>query len=350
MTDRDLSLTRRQAIGVAGAGGVAFLFAGCGSGTPGAVGTELAEAASATCVMTPAKTEGPFFVDEKLNRSDVRSQSDGSDVQPGTPLVLTMYVFDANGDCAPVPGAVVDLWHASASGQYSDVAQDGTSGRDWLRGYQVTDAEGKVTFVTIWPGWYPGRAVHIHFKVRAASSEFTSQMFFADAQNEAVFAGPAYRSRGNPSTTDGQDGILGGDADTLTLRPTGSATGYRADFSVGLAAGGTATPAPSAAPSPDTAVTAPLDSAKVVRTAAGRRQVRIRISPAEPVTLAARLTRNGNRIAGRKVTLVAGTHVVKLDLGSALRPGPARLTLKLADAAGNTQTIRRSLHVPTRRG
>ena len=103
MPSSDLPLTRRQAL-AAGAGGVALLFAGPLRG--GAAG-DVAEAASATCVMTPEKTEGPYFVDEALNRSDIRASKDGSGLQPGAPLALTMYVFDA-------------------AGEYSDVAQNGT--------------------------------------------------------------------------------------------------------------------------------------------------------------------------------------------------------------------------------
>src|SRR4051812_18058290 len=65
--------------------------------------------------MTPARTEGPYFVDENLN-SDVTAGSDGTSVQPGTPLTLTMYVFDADRDCALVSGAQLDIWHANAAG------------------------------------------------------------------------------------------------------------------------------------------------------------------------------------------------------------------------------------------
>lgn len=180
-------ITRRTALGTA-AGGMAFLFVGSrASLLP--LGDDVAEAAAATCTMTPEKTEGPYFVDEKLNRSSI------VDGQDGTPLALTMYVFDASADCAPVSGAQVDIWHANADGRYSDEAQSGTTGQTWLRGYQVTDAEGKVMFNTIWPGWYTGRAVHIHFKVRKDGLEFTSQMFFTDEMNAKVFAAAPYASR-----------------------------------------------------------------------------------------------------------------------------------------------------------
>lgn len=326
--------TRRQAIGIAGATGVAFLFAGAPRG--GLLEAGPAEAASATCVMTPEKTEGPYFVDEKLNRTDIRGG------QPGTTLTLTMYVFDADDDCAPVSGAMVDIWHASASGRYSDIAQNDTTGENWLRGYQLSDAKGKVTFTTIWPGWYQGRAVHIHFKVRSGGSEFTSQMFFTDEMNDRVFAAAPYAARGDAETLDGEDGILGSDASTLTLHPSASGGGYAADFSVGLSLGGASEPE-------DAVVAAAFASAKVVRLASGRRQLRIRLKAREKVTLAARVTRNGHRLAYRKVTRGAGTHVIRLSLGSGVRAGAARLTLKLADGSGNRKNSSRSLHVPKRR-
>src|SRR5262249_54783384 len=158
-----------------------------------AFGPETAEAASGSCVMTVAKTVGPYFVDEKLNRSDVRSNTSDGAVQAGIPLTLKLQVFDADNDCAPVSGATVDIWHANAAGLYSDESANGTSGQNWLRGYQTTDSGGAVTFTTIYPGWYTGRTVHIHFKVRVYNGatetlEFTSQLFFTDDMNKQVFS------------------------------------------------------------------------------------------------------------------------------------------------------------------
>ena len=138
---RSDGMTRRAAIGAGAAGGVALLFAGI-KGTSGgslldALGPDLAEAAAGTCTMTPAKTVGPYFVDEKLSRSDVRTNSSDGAVQAGVPLTLRLQVFDADNDCAPVKGATVDIWHANATGIYSDVAGNNTVGQNWLRGYQT---------------------------------------------------------------------------------------------------------------------------------------------------------------------------------------------------------------------
>jgi len=140
-------------------------------------------------VARPAQTEGPYFVEEALNRSDIRvDPSDGS-VKPGTPLELTLLIARlGRAGCAPLAGARVDVWHSDHLGVYSDVTDPGgsTVGRKFLRGYQLTDGDGRVRFLTVYPGAYQGRTVHIHFKVRAPQGqrpgyEFTSQLYFDDA-------------------------------------------------------------------------------------------------------------------------------------------------------------------------
>ena len=167
-------------------------------------GTQRAEAAALACVLTPDKTEGPYFVDERLNRADIRVDPSNGSVQPGVPLRLTITVLDMDNACAPVAGAAVDIWHANAEGRYSDVSANGTVGRKYLRGYQVTDANGAVQFTTVYPGWYSGRAIHIHFKIRkfdgsSTTYEFTSQIFFDESVNQAVLAeGPSARA-GRPT-------------------------------------------------------------------------------------------------------------------------------------------------------
>jgi protocatechuate 3,4-dioxygenase beta subunit len=347
------AVTRRTALGAAGAGGVALLFAGIKSGPAGglldALGPDIAQAAAATCVMTPAKTEGPYFVDEKLNRSDIRSNTSDGAVQAGVPLTLRMYVFDANNDCAPVQGATVDIWHCNASGIYSDVSQNGTVGQNWLRGYQTTDANGLVTFTTIYPGWYSGRAVHIHFKVRlpTQSLEFTSQMFFTDEMNAAVYAANApYSSRPTPDVKDSQDNILGSDAATLTLHPTSNGSGgYAADFSVGVSKGSGGSGGDTTTTPADTALSAALKATTMIRTALGTRQLRLKIKTDETITVTAKLTRSGKTIASRKVKLTAGTKNVKVTIPTATKAGAAKLRLTLADAAGNKRTYARNVHV-----
>src|SRR2546428_8296236 len=136
-----------------------------------------------SCVLTAALTEGPYFVDEKLYRSDIRTDPVTGDVSEGVLLELTFNVARvANAACTPLTGAYLDVWHCDAGGVYSDVSAAG-AGEKFLRGYQITDASGAARFTTVYPGWYSGRAVHIHFKLRlfagaSTSYEFTSQFFF----------------------------------------------------------------------------------------------------------------------------------------------------------------------------
>ncbi|MGB3138331.1 MAG: hypothetical protein WBB18_16100, partial [Nodosilinea sp.] len=109
------------------------------------------------CTVRPQQTEGPFFVDEGLSRSDIRSDPAMGAVKPGVPLTLQFQVSQVGNDnCMPLAGAVVDVWHCDATGVYSDVAdrRASTVGQKFLRGSQVTNADGIVEFITIYPGWY----------------------------------------------------------------------------------------------------------------------------------------------------------------------------------------------------
>lgn len=197
---------------------------------------------SPMCVLTPAQTEGPYFVDERLNRSDIRSDPADGSMRAGIPLVLTLRVaaLGANA-CAPLPGAFVDVWHCDADGVYSDVVDSSTDtrGRKFLRGHQLTDTQGIVRFTTIYPGWYPGRAVHIHFKVRAqatsgAQHELTSQLYFDEAVTERVFAREPYVRSGRGWPRNAADGIFRRGGERLMLAPVEAEQGYAAAFDVTL--------------------------------------------------------------------------------------------------------------------
>ena len=213
------------------------------SGTAGAVATTGAAVAVPSCIVRPAATEGPYFVDEKLNRSDVRSEPSTGAVKPGAVLALSFNVARvSSGSCVSLASAQVDIWHCDALGVYSDASDAGfnTRGQKFLRGYQLTDANGKATFTTIYPGWYQGRAVHIHFKIRTTAAsgsvaDFTSQLFFDDALNSQVFATAPYSQKGSGWIRNAQDGIYSGGGDKLLLKPTQSAAGYAAIFDIGLA-------------------------------------------------------------------------------------------------------------------
>jgi len=230
-------LSRREVVAYLGATGVAWLMAGSLNSRRAVAGMP-----GPSCVVRPEQTEGPYFVDERLNRSDIRSDPTDGRVRPGTPLVLTLRIsrLDA-GDCQPLPGAQVDIWHCDALGVYSDVQDPGfnTIGQKFLRGYQVTDAHGEARFVTIYPGWYPGRTVHIHFKIRTApvaqrSFEFTSQLYFDDVLTDRVHAAPPYAANGLRTARNQHDGIFRRGGDQLMLAPTIVAEGYAAAFAIGL--------------------------------------------------------------------------------------------------------------------
>jgi protocatechuate 3,4-dioxygenase beta subunit len=177
---------------------------------------------------TPQQTGGPYFVDGMPNRYDIRSDPSTGSVQQGNPLLLVIHVYSAeNGSCVPVKGARVDIWHANSQGIYSAVKDFGTTGQQFLRGYQVTAANGTVHFNTIYPGWYQGRTIHIHVMVRTfegsnKSLEWTSQLYFNNSINELVHTQLPYTKHGPPTTTNEQDGIYtGASTDGLLISNSG---------------------------------------------------------------------------------------------------------------------------------
>ena len=202
---------------------------------PAAPATAAATVAVPSCVVRPALTDGPFFVDGKLDRSDIRSDPATGAVSAGAPLVLTFSVSRLSGTaCTTLADAIVDLWQCDALGVYSDVSGPG-AGRKFLRGFQRTDAQGRARFTTVYPGWYQGRTVHLHFKIRSGASEFSSQLFFDDAFTDGVFAEAPYSQRPNRTTRNANDGIFGQNGRQLTLQCVPSPSGgYAAAFDIGL--------------------------------------------------------------------------------------------------------------------
>jgi protocatechuate 3,4-dioxygenase beta subunit len=169
--------------------------------------------------------------DERLNHSDIRSDPSDGSVRDGTPLTLAFAVARLDGSsCTALEGAVVDIWHCDAAGVYSDVQDTGfnTVGKKFLRGYQVTDANGNATFVTIYPGWYQGRTVHIYLKIRpdpdsTEGFEFTSQLCFDDDLTDTIDAQQPYVAKGTRTTRNANDGIYTNGGDELLLAPTARA-------------------------------------------------------------------------------------------------------------------------------
>jgi protocatechuate 3,4-dioxygenase beta subunit len=218
---------------------------------PGAAGAAVAPLSSALaqtalCVVRPELTEGPYFVADQLNRSDIRSEPSDGSVKEGTPLTVTFNVMQvgSGGGCNALSGAQVDLWHCDALGTYSGVSDPsfpggGTIGLQFLRGYQLTDASGAARFSSIFPGWYSGRAVHIHFKIRTTDPsggayEFTSQFFFDDAFVDQVHALAPYNSKGSRDTRNDVDMIFNSGGDQLLLTATSTGSGYAAALPIAL--------------------------------------------------------------------------------------------------------------------
>lgn len=201
-------------------------------------------AALPSCIVRPEQTEGPYFVDEKLDRADIRVDPTDDSVRPGVPLRLQFNVSRiSGGNCEALSGAIVDVWHCDAGGVYSDVrdSRSDTRGKKFLRGYQVTDTKGIAQFDTIYPGWYEGRAVHIHFKIRAGSAssrarEFTSQLYFDEAVTDRVHREMPYSHRGRRTTMNEGDFAYRRGGNQLIPTLTRDRQGYRANFDIGLRA------------------------------------------------------------------------------------------------------------------
>lgn len=247
--DRQLGrmLTRREALAALGVGGGALAAGRWAPGAfmglaPAARGDEIARALPA-CVVRPEQTEGPFFVDTRLDRSDIRSDPSTGAASEGAPLTLGFNVSQISGGaCTVLAGALVDVWQCDAAGVYWGV--DGGGGpasareRQFLRGHQRTDANGVARFTTVFPGWYGGRAVHVHFKVRTDVAgqpyEFTSQLYFDEALIDRVHAQAPYAARGRRQTTNADDRIFRDEGASLMAQVSEAGAGYAATFDLGL--------------------------------------------------------------------------------------------------------------------
>lgn len=235
-------LSRREVLTLLGASGIAAL-AGC---KPSREVAEIGMAAGSvlpSCIVRPEQTEGPYFVDGRLHRSDIRSDPATGAIKAGALLQLGVVVsrIGERGACTPLPGAQVDLWQCDATGIYSGVKDPSfdTIGQQFLRGYQLTDASGTARFTTIYPGWYRGRTVHVHFKVRTEPSaarghEFTSQIYFDDAFTDRVHAREPYASMGVRSVRNEGDRIYQRNGKDLMIAVSEEAQGYAGTFHLGL--------------------------------------------------------------------------------------------------------------------
>ncbi len=263
-------LSRRRALGLLGGAVGGITLAGCSGGSSevdattssssgsgsssssssgsGSSSSSSSGGSSASCALTPEGEVGPYFTDDSAsgyNRSDIRSNLDGSSTQSGIPLTLHLYVYDFDNNCAAMSGVQVDIWHCNASGVYSNESVESTLGQSWLRGYQVTDSSGAVTFKTIVPGWYQGRTTHIHLRLRSSYNSSasltdgsnTTQLFFPQLLVDSIDTTVSpYSSEGKNNTTNVGDHVYTGEthAKMEMVLSGDSSNGYVASFVIGL--------------------------------------------------------------------------------------------------------------------
>ena len=207
-------ITRRRWLVVLG--GLAAAAAGWRAEDAGA-GPAAVASGAVSCVLTPEMTEGPYYIPDEAVR---RTITEGL---PGVPLALRLTVVSAS-TCKPVSGAKVDVWHASALGVYSGV--QGNTGT-FMRGVQPTNAQGVALFETVYPGWYTGRAVHIHVKVHLGGNVVhTGQLFFPDTLTDRVYRRSPYRTRPARDTRNATDAIFRNGGSRSMLKVARSGSGY----------------------------------------------------------------------------------------------------------------------------
>ncbi|MEV0182131.1 intradiol ring-cleavage dioxygenase [Streptomyces sp. NPDC050625] len=203
----------------------------------------------AACVLTPEQTEGPYYLNLETVRKNI------TEGKAGVPLTLRVTVVDT-ATCFPLPNTAVDIWHCDALGVYSGyVAGGSTPDTTFLRGVQLTDSSGVAEFTTIYPGWYVGRALHIHVKTHVGGTvsngtyhgghvSHTGQLYFPETYNTKVAALTPYRNNRATRTLNARDGIYrnGGSSTVLTVSQVGNDLGQGVTGTVVLGIDPAATP------------------------------------------------------------------------------------------------------------
>jgi protocatechuate 3,4-dioxygenase beta subunit len=190
------------------------------------------------CVLVPTETAGPYPWPSDgmtLSTDTTFYRQNMAEDRTGLPLAITFTVVNINNNCAPVLNAAVVAWHCDKDGNYSEFGN--SVGKTFLRGIQMTDANGNVTFKTIYPGWYSGRTTHIHFQVYLSSHlSATSQVAFPEAMTSQVYSSALYASRGQKDTSNASDMVFSNALSELVLTNISGDTtnGYTASFTIGI--------------------------------------------------------------------------------------------------------------------
>ncbi len=192
------------------------------------------------CSTTPTETSGPYPYD--LSSDSAIYRTNITEGKTGIPLSLTLTLVNSNDDCTVISGARVDIWHCDKDGYYSEYDEPGylgtedNTGKTFLRGIQLSDTNGQVSFTTIYPGWYTGRVTHIHVEVFVSSVlKLTTQLAFPDSLTTTVYNTSLYSAHGQNTVTNSSDQVFSDSYNSELLTITGDTTnGYTATFKVGV--------------------------------------------------------------------------------------------------------------------
>ena len=239
-------VSRREALGILGAAGLAV--AGCGSSSPtsptapatssSSTGTGAGTSATSSCTVTPEETAGPYPDRLGMVSNPAFFRQDVTEGRSGLPLLLTITVVNVKNGCSAVANASVEIWQCDAAGNYSEYSQPGYNGtgQTFLRGLQATDSSGAATFRTIYPGWYMGRVTHIHVEVFVNGAVVkTTQIAFPEDVSSAVYRTGVYASHGQNATTNSGDNVFADGTQYEMATLTGDTTnGYAAALAIGI--------------------------------------------------------------------------------------------------------------------
>jgi len=235
-------VSRRHILGALSAVGGAAIAGACGTATASPTspssgtstgGTSTGgSTSSSACAVIPSETEGPYPDRTGMINNPAFYRQDITEGRPGTPLTLALTVVQVSSGCSPVQNATVEVWQCDHQGAYSEYTAAGT----FLRGLQKTDANGRAAFNTVYPGWYQGRATHIHIEVFVNGSLVkTTQMAFPEDVSAAVYAQGVYASRGQNTTTNSRDGVFSDGVANELATITGTVTsGLTAALQIGI--------------------------------------------------------------------------------------------------------------------